>query len=139
MGSVIHLEIPPRRDHLALVRQVVTSAASIGHRVSPRRLEDLRLAVSEACANAIDGEERAGSDAPLGLRIEVTDNAVTVTITDHGGGFRLAELAALPAATDPVRLRHERGLGITLMRTLVDDVRFSDTSDGTSVRLELRF
>lgn len=139
MGSVIHLEIPPRRDHLALVRQVVTSAASIGHRVGQRRLEDLRLAVSEACANAIDGEERAGSAAPLELTIEVSDHAVTVTITDHGGGFAPAELVALPTAADPGRLRHERGLGIPLMRHLADDVRFFATNDGTAVRLELRF
>jgi anti-sigma regulatory factor (Ser/Thr protein kinase) len=137
---VIHLEIPPRRDHLALVRQVVTSAANIGrHHLPQRRLEDLRLAVSEACANAIDGEERAGSEAPLDLRIEVTDLAITVIVTDHAGGFVPAELVTLPGATDPGRLRHERGLGIPLMRHLADEVEFASTVDGTAVRLELRF
>lgn len=139
MGSVIHLEIPPRRDHLALVRAVVTSAAEIGHRLSGRRLEDLRLAVSEACANAIDGQERAGSTAPLEIRVEVDEDAIAVTVTDHAGGFAPDELATLPAATDPGRLRHERGLGIPLMRSLADDVRFRATDGGTAVRLELKF
>jgi anti-sigma regulatory factor (Ser/Thr protein kinase) len=139
MGSVIHLEIPPRRDHLALVRGVVTSAAGIGHHLPARRLEDLRLAVSEAIANAIDGEERSGSLAPLVVDIEVGDSSIVVTVTDHAGGFVPAELASLPSATDPGRLRHERGLGIVLMRSLADDVQFNATADGTAVRLELKF
>lgn len=139
MGSLIQLEIPPRRDHLALVRQLVTSAASIGHHLSARRLEDLRLAVSEACANAIDGEERCGTDAALRVTIEVTDLAVSVTVEDHGGGFSPAELPELPPIGDPRRLVHERGLGVPLMRQLADDVRFTATDDGMAVRLELRF
>jgi serine/threonine-protein kinase RsbW len=138
MGSEIRLEIPPRRDHLALVRGVVTSAATLGRSVSQRRLEDLRLAVSEACANAIDGAERAGNREPLEVHIEVEDHLISVTITDHAGGFAPSELGHLPAATDPGRLRHERGLGIPLMRSLADDVHFTATADGTSVRLELK-
>jgi anti-sigma regulatory factor (Ser/Thr protein kinase) len=136
---VIRLEIPPRRDHLALVRSVVTSAAGIGHHLSGRRLEDLRLAVSEACANAIDGEERAGSMAPLLVDIEVGDSSIVVTVTDHAGGFVPTEVLDLPSASDPRRLRHERGLGISLMRSLADDVTFTATTGGTAVRLELKF
>jgi anti-sigma regulatory factor (Ser/Thr protein kinase) len=44
-----------------------------------------------------------------------------------------------PGATDPQRLRHERGLGIPLMRSLVDDVTFTPTGDGTAVRLTIRW
>jgi serine/threonine-protein kinase RsbW len=139
MGSVIHLEIPPRRDHLALVRGIVTNAAGIGHHLPPRRLEDLRLAVSEAVANAIDGEERLGSIEPLLVAIDVDESSIVVTVTDHAGGFVPADVTALPSAGDPGRLRHERGLGIPLMRSLADDVRFTATADGTAVRLELKF
>ena len=116
------------------------SAASIGHdRLTGRRLEDLRLAVSEACANAIDAEERALTTAPLLVVIEVGDSSIVVTVTDHAGGFVPADVTSLPAATDPGRLRHERGLGIALMRSHADDVRFTSTGDGTAVRLELKF
>lgn len=138
MGSVVELEIPPRRDHLALVRQVVTTAATIGHPLAARRLEDLRLAVSEACANAIDGEERVGTDAALHLRIEVDADAVVVTVVDHAGGFVPPAPTPLPVAAAPDRLRQERGLGLPLMRSLADDVRFTATVDGTAVRLEVR-
>ena len=30
MGRTIHLQIPPRNDHLALVRRVVSTAAAAG-------------------------------------------------------------------------------------------------------------
>ena len=48
-ATVVRLEIPPRRDHLALVRLVVSGALAVDRRVPERRIEDLRLAVTEAC------------------------------------------------------------------------------------------
>jgi serine/threonine-protein kinase RsbW len=136
--SVVVLDFPPRRDHLALVRLVVSGTAAIERLVPERRLEDLRLAVSEACANAVDAQQAAGIDTPLSLRIEVDEAAIAVTITDHAGGFEPAEVDPLPVATDPQRLRHERGLGIPLMRQLADEVTFTKVGDGTAVRLVIR-
>lgn len=135
MSRVVELEIPPRSDHLALVRLVVQSSASIDRRVPEPRIEDLRLAVSEACANAFDAQEEAGSAAPVRIAIELDEDQVAVTVTDHAGGFDVDELDPIPPVTDPRRLRHERGLGIPLMRSLVDEVTFTRTSDGTAVRL----
>ena len=103
--------------------------------LADRRIDDLRLAVSEACANALDAEIAVSSDAPIAISIEVDETAVAVTVTDHAGGFALEDVDPLPAATDPVRLRHERGLGIPLMRSLVDELTFMPTGDGTTVRL----
>jgi anti-sigma regulatory factor (Ser/Thr protein kinase) len=40
-----------------------------------------------------------------------------------------------PPVTDPDRLNFERGLGIPLIRTLVDDVQFASSPEGTSVRM----
>ena len=138
MPSAVVLEIPPRRDHLALVRLVVSGTAAIERLVPERRLEDLRLAVSEACANAVDAQQAAGIDARLVVRIDVDEAAIAVTVTDHAGGFELEAVDPLPSATDPQRLRHERGLGISLMQSLVDDVTFTPTGDGTAVRLLIR-
>lgn len=135
MASVVELAIPPRNDHLALVRDVIERAAAIGKQIAPRRIDDLRLAVSEACANALDAAEANGSDAPIRIRIELTGDRVEVTVTDQAGGFDLDDLDPIPPVTDPSRLRHERGLGIPLMRSLVDELTFTRTADGTVVRL----
>jgi serine/threonine-protein kinase RsbW len=138
MGWVVDLRIPPRRDHLALVRLVVQNATKIGAVLADRRIDDLRLAVSEACANALDAQVAAGSDAPIAISIELDEEAVAVTVIDHAGGFAIEDVDPLPPATDPGRLRHERGLGIPLMRSLVDELTFTPTGDGTAVRLVVR-
>lgn len=135
MARVVELEIPPRSDHLVLVRILVEATAAIDGRLSQRRMHDLRLAVSEAAANAADAQHAAGSALPVQVRVELDDAGIAVTVTDHAGGFDPDEVTPIPAATDPNRLRHERGLGIPLMRSLVDELRFDQTADGTAVRL----
>jgi anti-sigma regulatory factor (Ser/Thr protein kinase) len=137
MGRTIDLEIPPRSDYLALVRRVVAAAADVDGVLADRRIDDLSLAVSEACANAIDAQRRAASTLPVGVSIELLAHGVAVTITDHAGGFAVEEVDPLPAADDPGRLRHERGLGLPLMQSLAESVRFTATGDGTAVRLEV--
>lgn len=138
MGRVVELEIPPLSDHLALVRLVVESVARLDGTMPERRIDDMRLAVSEGCANALDAQARAGSGAPILLTVESGEGVTTVTITDHAGGFEPSSVDPIPAATDPGRLRHERGLGIPLMQALVDEVDYSRTDDGTTLRLTTR-
>lgn len=138
MASVVRLEIPPRRDHLALVRLVVSGAVAIDRPVPERRLEDFRLAVTEACANAIEATQRADRTTSVVVTIELDEGLAVVTVLDRAGGFEPAEAEAAPPATDPQRLRHEHGLGISLMRSLVDEVTFTRTGDGTEVRLAIK-
>jgi anti-sigma regulatory factor (Ser/Thr protein kinase) len=116
----------------------VEGAARIGGVLPDRRIDDLRLAVSEACANAFDAQVEESSDAAITIAIELDQDAIAVTVTDHAGGFAVEDVDPIPAATDPGRLRHERGLGIPLMRSLVDELTFTPTGDGTSVRLVVR-
>jgi anti-sigma regulatory factor (Ser/Thr protein kinase) len=144
-ATTVRLEIPPRRDHLALVRLVVSGTLSIERQMA-ERVEDLLLAVTEACANAIQGQQRLGRDDQIQVSIELGVSGgmdsgrdeVVVTIVDHAGGFEPGDLSPLPPATDPGRLRHESGLGLTLMRGHVDEVRFTPTVDGTAVQLVVR-
>lgn len=144
-ATTVRLEIPPRRDHLALVRLVVSGTLSIERQMADR-VEDLLLAVTEACANAIQGQRRLGREDQIQVVIELGVSSgedpgrdeVVVTVVDHGGGFDPGDLSPLPPATDPGRLRHESGLGLTLMRGHVDEVRFTPTSDGTAVQLIIR-
>ena len=135
--AVVELEIPARSAYLSLVRLVVDAAiGSLAPGLSPARLDDLKIAVTEACSNAIEAHQTAWSDAPIVVRCELDDRTVTVEVADRGGGgFDPYRLAALPAATDPLRLRYESGLGIPLMKTLTDEIVFVPGPDGTTVRL----
>ena len=134
---MIELQVPARTDYLALVRLVVSACASIDPALPESRLDDLRLVVSEACANAIDAHSGTRVEDPITVRCELTPTEVVVTITDRGTGFDPDRLDDLPEAHEPHRLHHERGLGLPLMRVLADDVSFSSSPDGTSVRLAI--
>jgi serine/threonine-protein kinase RsbW len=132
------LSVPARHDYLALIRSVVTAcAAQLDPALAESRLDDLRLAVTEACSNAADAHLRSGSREPLHVVCQVGPDHLTVTITDRGGGFDPDAAPVLPDAGEPGRLRHERGLGIPLMRILTDEVRFTATEGGTTVVLRV--
>jgi serine/threonine-protein kinase RsbW len=118
------------------VRLIVDAAVgSLAPGLSVARLDDLKIAVTEACSNAIEAHEAILAEGPVMVRCVIDDHQVTVDIVDRGRGFDPDRVETLPAATDPRRLRHESGLGIPLMRTLTDEVAFTPDADGTRVSL----
>jgi anti-sigma regulatory factor (Ser/Thr protein kinase) len=69
------------------------------------------------------------------VRCWADDRGLEVSIEDQGSGFDPARLPDHPPVTDPDRLKFERGLGIPLIRALVDEVDISSSEDGTAVHL----
>ncbi len=137
-GGVIELEIPARAEFVALARLVVSALASSDSNLADERIDDLKLAVSEACTNAIEAHDAAGSDERVLVRCKADVDALEVCVEDRGHGFDPGLLPNHPPVTDPDRLKFERGLGIPLIRALVDEVEFTPTDEGTSVRLVMR-
>jgi serine/threonine-protein kinase RsbW len=137
-GEVIELEIPARAEFVALARLVVSALAASDSTLPDERIDDLKLAVSEACTNAIEAHDAAGSAERVLVRCQAGADALEVCVEDRGHGFDPADLPDHPPVTDPDRLKFERGLGIPLIRALVDEVEFSPTDQGTSVRLVMR-
>ncbi len=93
------LEVPARAEYVRLARMLVASIAASRPELDEERVDDLRLAVSEACALAVDSsrDDRlvvTCMEEPDGLVVEVRNGAM-----DVGDG-----------------LAHE------LIRALVDDV-----------------
>lgn len=134
----IQIEIPPRLDYLAVVRLVVATAAALDPPLPDSRLDDLRLAVTEACSNAIKAHRPDAADEPVIISCHLEDDRFQVDIRDRGPGFDPDALAALPEASDPQRLQHESGLGIPLIRVLTDEVTFEPAADGTIVSMTLK-
>jgi serine/threonine-protein kinase RsbW len=135
--TVLELEIPARPEYVAIVRLVVSSLAGARRALVDERLDDLKLAVSEACTNAMEAHRSVGVEAPVTIRVVEGPERLEVHVDDQGPGFDPKHLAEHPPVTDPERLNFERGLGIPLIRTLVDDVVFVATDRGTSARLIL--
>jgi serine/threonine-protein kinase RsbW len=134
-GRVVELDFPARPDYLALARQVVVASARTEGAFGEERLEDLRLAVSEACTNAIRAHRAIGSDASIHIRCRVTQRRIEVEVVDHGAGFDPERLAEVPSPGDPERLHFESGLGIPLMQLFTDLAEIRSSPSGTNVRL----
>lgn len=137
MAEIIHLEIPPRLDYLAVVRLVVATAAGLEPPLPDSRLDDLRLAVTEACSNAIKAHRPEAADEPVVVSCHLDDNRFRVEIRDRGPGFDPDALVPIPDATDPERLEHESGLGIPLIRVLTDEATFEPVEGGTALSMSL--
>ncbi len=135
--SAIELEIPARPEYVALARLVVSSLASSRRDLTDDRVDDLKVAVSEACTNAIEAHHTADSHDSVIVRCVELDDRLEVEIADRGSGFDPESLPEHPPVTDPERLNFERGLGLPLIRTLVDDVRISSSGDGTKVTMSM--
>jgi len=137
MGDRIELDVPARPEFLSLVRSIVTLIAETGSKLPDRRIEDLRLAVTEACANAIDAERRKPESErqPVVVSCDLEADYVVVEVHDEGGGFDPDAITPHPDVTKPARLMFERGLGIPLMRELTDELDFRREGGGTTVRL----
>ena len=131
--ETIRLEFPARPEYLSLVRVVVGNVANHGPDLESLRVNDLCLAVSEACANAIDayvGDGRPG--ATVEVEFAVAREHIAVEVVDQAGGFELATSRATVPAAHPHR---ERGLGLPLMKVLTDEMEVAVRNGGTSVRL----
>lgn len=129
--DTVELILPCRPEYVGVARLAVLGIAS-RMPFSYDEVEDVRLAVGEACTHAV---ERAGDQAatihitshvnPSQLTIEVVDN-VPEGVTES----RAANTAAL-SEDDP----GVEGLGALLMEILVDDVVIESRPKGTRVRL----
>ncbi|MHB1487200.1 MAG: ATP-binding protein [Acidimicrobiales bacterium] len=135
----IVMEIPARAEYVSLVRLVVGSLAASRRDLDDERVADLRLAVSEACTNAIEsyGPEGPGSQDRVTITWRDETDHLAVVIEDRGSGFDPEGLSRHPPVTDPARLNYERGLGIPLIRELVDVVSIEPSPLGTTVTLSL--
>jgi anti-sigma regulatory factor (Ser/Thr protein kinase) len=139
VDDLVELELPARPEYLAVVRSVVTEVAEAAATLSSGRIDDLRLAVTEACANAIDATSRANgaTTGRIWVCCRLDGDKIVVEVHDRAGGFDPDELVPHPPVTRPDRLQFERGLGVPLMRALSDEVTFKAEDGGTTVRLVL--
>ena len=137
--ELVRLEIPALPAFVGVARTVVAAIATSVPGIDDDRLEDLRIAVSEACTNAVEAHQAVGRDQRIVLRCLIESEALQIRVEDSGNGFDPTAVP-LPPVGDPSQLNSERGWGLQLIRALVDDVTFMPTNEGTAVhlRMELR-
>lgn len=121
------------------MRAIVGAVAGADPDMVPARVADLRLAVSEAAANAIRAQDSLGISDRVTIRCNLAENFIEVEVADRGPGFEPERVSDLPPVEAPERLDHESGLGLALMRQLADETTIESGPDGTAVRLVVRY
>lgn len=120
------LRLNSHTKNLSLIREEVEAmAASCGF--DENELYQLKVAVSEAAANAIEHGSPQGEQSSIKVSIECDSEKISIEVIDEGV-FK----ARLPVTNG--RPSH-RGRGIFLMTALMDEVNITEGLTGTRVRL----
>lgn len=99
---------------------------------TPDELSGVEVAVGEACLNALQHGSPRGALDEVRVKCMWNDRALVVEVSDNGCGFDPG-LVRQPTVNNLKELR-EGGMGILLMRGLMDSVEF-EFGIGTTVRL----
>jgi serine/threonine-protein kinase RsbW len=89
---------------------------------------NIQLATDEAASNIIEHAYENRSDGVLELSCSVQGNTIEIVLTDHGETFDPSEIP-LPDLKADLSDRKIGGLGIFLMRKLMDEVHYESRAD----------
>lgn len=119
--DVFDLQLPPAAEHLGTARSFAAAVAR-HYDVSGEAVEDLKIAISEACIDAL----LAG--APIRVRAEEVGRSVTFAVEAPEGG-EMPEQAALDELGAPAR--------IELIRSLFPDTSLETENERRVIRFSL--
>ncbi len=116
------LTVPSSTENLALIREFVGNIAQQSG-MDTADIGKLELAVDEACANVIEHAYGHDTTKEVIIRARLDDETLSIDVEDTGRGFdpnsvNQEELDQL------VNKRRSGGLGMRLMKTLMDEVHY---------------
>ena len=123
------LEIPAKAEYVCVARLLAGSIArQMGFK--EESIEDLKIAVSEMCTNAIIHTGGGnGEKPPISVRYLAGGDSLTVEVRDQGPGFDTGKVLG----QEGTGLKG-KGFGIPLIKSLVDEFRCeSSPQSGTMV------
>ncbi len=119
----LELTLPACAENVGVVRHVLGGVAE-ALRLDAELLDDIRLAVSEACANAVIHAYAGEGSGFIDVDLHTAPSELEVVIRDHGTG--------MAPRTDSPGL----GVGLPLMASLAGSMELlSPPGGGTEVRM----
>lgn len=114
-GQIVELEIPSSPEYVSIVRHAVEG---IARRMDfdEIQIEDLKLAVGEACTNAVRHGCAKDELQHVAVRCMVLSDGLSVEIRND---ISDCEVPLVPVQPD---ISREGGLGLYLIRKLMDEV-----------------
>lgn len=124
----------PMGPEMEIAASRAATAVAESMRMSEDKIDEVRMAVVEACINAI--EHSRSDDQTVYLTFMVMGakepERLDVVVQDRGVGFLPDELTE-PKIEEKLTADRKRGWGLAIMRGLMDDVKVSSGSDGTTI------
>lgn len=126
-SACVELKIPCRPEYVGVARLTILGVAS-RMKFSYDEVEDVRLAVGEACTISVDWAEKNSNDkAEIILRSEISETQLTVDIIDTAGARSSTDTEE--SDIDP------ENIGALLVTLLVDEFNITSEDSGTHVRM----
>jgi anti-sigma regulatory factor (Ser/Thr protein kinase) len=123
MRPDMELALSARAENIAIVRHALGGFGE-AFEVPESKLADIRLAVTEACANVVVHAYPNGDEGPMEVLAGMHGGELTVLVRDWGGGIR-------PRSDSP-----GLGLGLSLIAALAETVQLGrDDEEHTEVRM----
>lgn len=92
----------------------------------------VKLAVDEACCNIIDHAYGGEGIGDLDCSVEIGEGAITIILRDHGRPFNPENVPA-PRLGLPLSRLRPRGVGLYLIRKMMDSVHYESTPESGNV------
>ena len=129
----VNLTLPVRPNMEMTASKTATALAeSMG--MSEDKVDEVRMAVVEACINAFEHSQAADGRVYITFQIIGDDDAqkLQITIEDTGVGFKPGDVES-PRIEDKLTATRKRGWGIQIIKGLMDEVEINSGSGGTTV------
>ena len=127
-GRVV-LELPAKAEFLLLARLAATSVGrSAG--ASEETIADLKLAVTEAVANAVRHAYPPDDPGRVTVELRATPSRLEIVVSDTGKGVGDADLEG--SNDDAAR---ESGMGLSIIRAIADEVDVGAGAEGRGTRV----
>lgn len=127
------LKIPSNTENLEIIRNFVSGIAQkVGFKNDD--IHKIELAVDEACTNVIQHAYKDENKKPIDIAIKLDFDKFSIVITDRGEGFDFKEID-MPDMEEYLAELRVGGLGIYLMRTLMDKVDYKKAKGENQVHM----
>ena len=135
--SSIELQLPSK---LGFEKVAMNTAASVARLMGfgDERIEDLKMAIAEACINAMEHGNKLDETLSVGVVLSMGTDSLEVKVVDTGSGPQGE--AATPDIDKKMHEEEEaRGMGMFLIESLVDEVEWvSSPPTGSYARMVIR-
>lgn len=125
--DVIELTFPARAEYVGVARLTVSGIANrVG--LAYDDIEDVKLAVAEACTNAVEHAYHTDETGSIHMCCSIMEDRLVIEVSDQGKSFPVEALSGKLQPIDPsmaIEDLTEGGLGLYLIHTLMDEVQIS--------------